>query len=80
MNKHFKSIPFLLFLELYCFVNIDSHDKDTLLEERKSRHSVGRNSEMNEIIMREFGEGNNHGKEKEVNRGKERVGTQGQSQ
>jgi hypothetical protein len=80
MNKHFKSIPFLLFLELYCFVNIDSHDEDTLQEERKNRHSVGRNSEMNEIIMREFGQGNNHGKEKVANRGKERGGSQGQGQ
>jgi hypothetical protein len=80
MNKHFESIPFLLFLELYCFVNIDSQDKDISLEERQSRHSVGRNSEMNEIIKREFGEGSNHGKEKEVNRGKEMVGTPGKGQ
>ncbi len=62
MSKHFKSIPFLLFLELYCFVNIDSHDNDTLLEEKKNRHSVGRNFGMSELIMREFRDG----KEKEV--------------
>ena len=56
MNKNFKSIPFLLFLELYCFVNIDSHDKDTLLDGKKNRHWVERNSEMGEVMAREFGD------------------------
>ncbi len=45
-NKSFKSIPFLLFLELYCFVNIDNHD--VMNEEKKYR-----NSEMSELLLRE---------------------------
>jgi hypothetical protein len=56
-NKYFKSIPFLLFLELYCFVNIDNHDKDLLLEERKNRHSMARNSDISESIGKEIESG-----------------------
>lgn len=36
-NKYFKSIPFLLFLELYCFVNIDSHEKDWAKDRERER-------------------------------------------
>lgn len=36
-NKYFKSIPFLLFLELYCFVNIDTHQKDWVRDRDRDR-------------------------------------------